>query len=369
MRIRRIEQQPITEKASMKTERKLVINDKACTFRSGETVLEVAGANDIHIPTLCHLKRATPTGACRICMVEVEGARSLLAACATPANDGMVIYTESEKVMAARKEIIKLMLSNGDHNCLLCTSSGDCTVQNLAYQYQVPVDCYPVTPSRQEIEKDNPFIVRELSRCILCGRCVQVCKDIQVNNAIDYGFRGSELKIITAGNKTLKDSECVYCGDCVQVCPTGALVEKSILYNVRSWETKKIRTTCGYCGVGCQVELHTKDNRVVRVTGVEDAAPNYGSLCVKGRFAFDFIDSPERMKTPLIKKNGEFQEASWDEALELVAKKFSDIREQYGSDSFGVLTSARMTNEENYIAQKFARAVLKTNNVDHCARL
>lgn len=353
----------------MKTEPKLVINDRTCTFQPGETILEVANSHDIPVPTLCHLKRTTPTGACRICLVEAEGARSLLAACAAPAADGMVIQTESEKVVETRKEILRLMLSNGDHNCLLCASSGDCTMQDLAYHYQVPVDCYPVTPSPLETEKDNPFIVRELSRCILCGRCIQACKDIQVNNAIDYGFRGSKLKVIAAGDSALKDSECVYCGDCVQVCPTGALVEKNVQYRVRPWETKKTKTTCGYCGVGCQIEMHTKDNKVVKVTGVEDAAPNYGSLCVKGRFAFDFIDSAERLKTPLIKENGKFRQASWDEALELVAEKFSAIGDRHGSNSLGALISARVSNEDNYVAQKFARAVLKTNNIDHCARL
>ena len=358
-----------TERHIMETKPKLVIDDRTCSFRSGETLLEVARSNGIHIPTLCHLERTVPTGACRICLVEVDGARSLLAACATPAADGMMVRTESERVVEVRKEIVRLMLANGDHNCLLCASSGECALQDLAYQYRISTDCYPVTPSHSEAEMDNPFIVRDFSRCILCGRCVQVCKDVQVNNAIDYGFRGAKLKIVTAGNQTLKNSECVYCGDCVQVCPTGAMVEKNVQYKVRSWETRKTRTTCGYCGVGCQIEMHTKGNKVVRVTGVEDAAPNYGSLCVKGRFAFDFIDSPERLKTPLIKENGTFREASWDEALGLVAERLSAIGEQYGSDSLGVLISARMTNEDNYIAQKFARAVLKTNSVDHCARL
>ncbi len=353
----------------MKTENQLVIDDKTCSFQPGETVLEVARNNGLYIPTLCHLKRTTPTGACRICMVEVDGSGNLLPACATTAGNGMVVRTESDKVMLVRKEIIKLMLSNGNHNCLLCANSGDCTLQNMAYQYEVPVDNYPVTSTKHETETDNPFIMRDFSRCILCGRCIQACKDIQVNNAIDYGFRGAELKIITAGNKALKNSECVYCGDCVQVCPTGALVENNVQYKVRSWETEKTGTTCGYCGVGCQIELHTKNNRVVRVTGIEDAAPNYGSLCVKGRFAFDFIDSPERLKIPLIKENGEFREASWDEALDLVAKRFSEIKEQYGSDVFATLCSARITNEDNYIVNKFTRAVLKTNSIDHCARL
>ena len=160
-----------------------------------------------------------------------------------------------------------------------------------------------------------------------------------------------------------------FCGECVQVCPVGALVEKDARYQVRPWETTKVRTTCTYCGVGCQLYLHVQDNKVVAVTGVEGVAPNYGSLCVKGRFGFDFIGSSERLTTPLIKEGGAFREATWDEALEKVANTFTDIRVQHGADSIGMLTSARVTNEENYIANKFTRAVLKTNNIDHCARL
>jgi predicted molibdopterin-dependent oxidoreductase YjgC len=219
------------------------------------------------------------------------------------------------------------------------------------------------------METVNPFIVRDFSRCIQCGRCVQACNEVQVNQAIHYGYRGAGTKIIAAGDRPYKDSDCVFCGECVQACPVGALVEKDARYQVRPWETQKVRTTCTYCGVGCQLNLHVKDGRVVKISGVPDVAPNYGSLCVKGRFAYDFIGSPDRLTAPLIKENGEFKEASWEEALDLVARKLGDIKTEFGSDSIGVLTSARITNEENYVVQKFARAVLKTNNVDHCARL
>jgi len=228
---------------------------------------------------------------------------------------------------------------------------------------------YQGTPARYPMETVNPFIVRDFSRCILCGRCVQACNEVQVNNAISFGYRGAETKIIAAGDRPLKDSDCVFCGECVQVCPVGALVEKDVRYHVRPWETEKVRTTCSYCGVGCQMHLHVRDNRVVKVSGVEDEVPNNGSLCVKGRFGFDFIASDQRLTDPLIKENGEFRKATWEEAIGLVADKFKAIRDTHGGDSMGVLTSARVTNEENYIAHKFTRAVLKTNNIDHCARL
>jgi predicted molibdopterin-dependent oxidoreductase YjgC len=370
----------------------ITINGNEFAFEAGETILEVARKNSVDIPTLCHLKGALPTGACRVCVVEVENARSLLASCATPASNNMVVRTESKAVVEARRVIIQLLLSSGNHNCAvrgadgknwtqfqlnvekddgsgeLCPVWGDCRLQDLAYRYQVSGDLFPVTETKYPMETVNPFIVRDFSRCIQCGRCVQACNDIQVNNAINFGYRGAESKIIAAGDRPLKDSDCVFCGECVQVCPVGALVEKDVRYRVRPWETKKVRTTCSYCGVGCQLELHVNNNQVVKVDGA-DVAPNFGSLCVKGRFGFNFINSPERLTQPLIKENGEFKEVSWDTALDLVAKKLSDIKEKHGGDSIGVLTSARMSNEDNYIANKFTRAALKTNNIDHCARL
>ncbi len=377
----------------MTDQNQLVMNGNTFTFEPGETILEVARRHSIDIPTLCHLKGTTPTGACRVCVVEVAGARTLLPACATPAGKNMVIQTESPKVVEARRTIIKLLLASGNHNCAargsdegdwtafqlaveegdrsdqLCPVWGDCRLQDLAYRYQVTGEGLPGTVIPYPIEDVNPFIVRDFSRCILCGRCVQACNEVQVNKAISFGFRGSESKIVAAGDKPLKDSDCVFCGECVQACPVGALVEKKVRYEVRPWETRKVRTTCTYCGVGCQIHLHVRDNHVVKVTGVEDVAPNYGSLCVKGRFGYPFIDAPDRLTKPLIRKDGEFKEASWDEALDFVAGKLAAIKDSHGPESIGLLTSARITNEENYVAQKFARAVLQTNNVDHCARL
>ena len=371
----------------------IVVNGNEFSFEPGESILDIARRSSIDIPTLCHLKNAIPTGACRVCVVEVEGARSLLASCATPAANNMVVRTESAKVIEARRMVIQLLLSSGNHNCAvsgsagenwtefqlksqqiedtaeLCPVWGDCQLQDLAFRYQVSGEVFEPTESPYPMEKVNPFIVRDFSRCIQCGRCVQACNDVQVNQAIHYGYRGADTKIVTAGDRPYRDSDCVFCGECVQVCPVGALVEKDASYRVRPWATEKVRTTCSYCGVGCQLYLHVKDNQVVKVTGVEDVGPNYGSLCVKGRFGYDFVNSPDRLTTPLIKENGQFREASWDAALDLVASKFGEIKSEHGSDSLAVLTSARITNEENYIAQKFCRAVLQTNSVDHCARL
>jgi predicted molibdopterin-dependent oxidoreductase YjgC len=378
----------------MGSENLIIIDGKEYEFSPGETILEVAEKNGIYIPTLCYLKGASPTGSCRICVVEVEGARNLVASCAAPAGPNMVVRTDTPRVLKARRLNIELLLASGQHNCLaqdmdvdswtdfqlkamevdehadLCPAYGSCKLQDLAVQYRVKTNRFPPSDTRYPIENVNPFIVRDFSRCILCGRCVQACNEVQVNNAISLGYRGAESKVVARGDLALKDSDCVFCGECVQACPVGALIPSSEFESGRlPLETKKVRTTCSYCGVGCQLYLHVRENKVVKVTGVEDAGPNFGSLCVKGRFGYDFINDPERLKVPLIRENGNFREASWDEALQMVADRLKVIKEESGPDSIGVLCSARITNEENYVAQKFTRAAIGTNNIDHCARL
>jgi NADP-reducing hydrogenase subunit HndD len=350
-------------------ERHIIINGDEFHFEQGETILQVARRNGIDIPTLCYLEGCVPTGACRVCVVEVKGARNLVASCATPAGHKMVVETESDRVVQSRKINIELLLSSGPHNCLTCEANGDCRLQELAYRYQIESVRFPESPIRYPTETGNPLIIRDFSRCIVCGRCVQACNEIQVNNAISYGYRGSASKIVARGDLPYQESDCVFCGECVRVCPVGALIEKPSRFHGRPWELHKVQTTCAYCGVGCQLELNIRDNKIVKVTGSEDASPNYGSLCVKGRFGYDFVNHEDRLKIPLVKENGRFREASWDEALSLVIERLGTIRSNYGPDAIGVFSSAKITNEENYLAQKFARAVIGTNNVDHCARL
>ncbi|SFM01578.1 formate dehydrogenase alpha subunit [Desulfomicrobium norvegicum] len=345
----------------------LTINDITCTFTPGQTILEVATAHGIFIPTLCHLPNCTPTGACRICVVEVRGARTLVASCAAPAAEGMIVGTDSDRVLRARKTILRLMLDSGNHDCLLCPAAGDCVLQSLAFRYGVGTGTFGRPKPRHRPETGNPFIVRDFSKCILCGRCVQACNEVQVNEAIDYGYRGAATKIVAGCDSTLGESDCVFCGECLQVCPVGALSIHDARGKARLCETRPVRTTCPYCGVGCQMDVHVKDGRIQHVLGAMDGH-NEGSLCVKGRFALDFTAHPERLRAPLIRRDGELVPAGWDEALDLVASRLLALREEHGPRSLGFLASARCTNEENYLFQKLARC-MGTNNVDHCARL
>ena len=347
----------------------LTINGETLTFEAGQTILDVARSAGIKVPTLCDYKDTLPTGSCRICVVEVEGARTLLPACATQAAPGMVVQTESFRVVEARKMVIELLLASGNHNCLICEANGACELQALAYRYQVPTPIFAEPGDALYYEENNKNLIRrDLSKCIMCGRCVRACQEKQVNLAISIGYRGAHNKIVARGDLPYGDSDCVFCGECVQACPVGALVELKALGKARPWETEKIRTTCPYCGVGCQLSLHVKDGKIVKVTGEEDAAPNKGRLCVKGRFGYDFIYSEDRLKTPLIKTNGEFREASWDEALDLVADKLKDTIAKHGPDAVAGVSCARSLNEDSYQMQKLFRAVIGTNNIDHCAR-
>jgi NADP-reducing hydrogenase subunit HndD len=346
-----------------------ILNGKETKFTPGQMILDAVRNGGIEIPTLCYLKNAAPTGACRICLVEVMGARSLIAACSTPVSAGMEVFTDSELVHQARKLNVELLLASGKHNCLVCEANGNCRLQDLAYFYKITQLRFPEDENTYPTENENPFIVRDFSRCILCGRCVQACNEVVVNRAISYGYRGAESKIVTGGDQPYNNSECVFCGQCVEVCPVGALTEKKAKGLGRPWETQKLRTTCPYCGVGCQQWLHIRDGKIIKVTAVEDAEPNRGRLCVKGRFAYDFIYSEERLKTPLIREaKGEFREASWDEALDLVVTKFKDIIEKHGPDAIAGVSCARSINEDSYQMQKLFRAVIGTNNIDHCAR-
>ena len=347
----------------------LTIDGRQVKGEEGDTVLDVCKANGIYVPTLCHKDGLSDVGACRMCVVEIERERRVMPACTYPARDGLVVKTHTERLERYRRLILELILSEHEHNCLVCEQNGNCELQNLVYQYGIDKISLPINKLVEPIDDSSEVILRDPNKCILCGRCVRACAEIAGQGILSFADRGSKTIIVADLNWPLAQSGCVSCGACIQACPTGALTEKLARFQGRSWEFRKVQTTCPYCGVGCQIELNIKNNRIVKIYGVEDGSDNKGNLCVKGRFGFDYVHHPDRLTTPLIKRNGKFEEASWDEALDLIATRFKELKDKYGSDALAGLSSAKCTNEENYLFQKFVRTCFGTNNVDHCARL
>jgi len=349
---------------------KLTIDGKATEIAKGKTILQAANSIGINIPTLCHDPRLEPFAGCRVCMVEIErgNTNALITSCNTEATDGMTIRTNSEKVLKTRKMVLELILSDHPKDCMTCEKCGSCKLQDLAYEYNVRESRFFEQPDGGVVNDRNPVIQKDTSKCILCGRCVRICAEIQQDYAIDFKNRGFDTETGTPFGKSLLDTTCVLCGQCVSTCPVGSLVEKQAVGKGREWEFKQVKTTCAYCGVGCTMYLNVTGNQVVKVTSKVGTIPNDGNLCIKGRFGYDFIHHPDRLKQPLVKKNGKFEEATWDEALNLIATKFREIKAKHGPDRIGVFSSSRCTNEENYLAMKFTRAVIGTNNVDQCAR-
>lgn len=341
----------------------LTIDGKNIDARAGMTVLEAAQQAGIYIPTLCADPDLKPFGACRLCVVEIDKMRGLPTACTTPVAEGMVVRTSSAQIEKDRRMTVELLLTDHPPDCLTCIKNTRCELQAVSAYVGVRELRYKGERRAYSIDDSNPFYGRDLEKCILCGKCVRACDELQGRQAIHFGYRGYASKITTLYDKPMWDSTCESCGRCVDMCPTGALFDKALLkYGL---PTGKTRTVCTYCGVGCGIVLETRNGRVITARGDRKNDVNHGHLCVKGRFGFDFIHHPDRVTKPLIKKDGAFVETTWDEALTLVGQKFAEAR----GDSFAVLASAKATNEDNYLIQKFARTVMGTNNVDHCARL
>jgi formate dehydrogenase major subunit len=304
----------------------LNIDNQEIQAKEGLSILEVARENNIYIPTLCYHPKTIEAGKCRICVIEVEGLRDLQASCSLKAKEGMIIKTNTERVIETRKMIIELYLANGAHNCISCEANGICELQKVAYHLGIEKSTFPTIEKHLPVDSSSPMIFRDMNKCIQCYRCIIGCNNIVVNEVLDMGFRGSEMTVICDTNKPMGKSSCVVCGECVHLCPTGALTEKKAIGKGRTWEVKKFRTTCPYCGVGCQIHLHVKDNEIIKVTGVENVEPNYGSLCIKGRFGYDFVHSLQRLQSPLLRKNGKLRKVTWDEALDFTAKRLLEIK-------------------------------------------
>jgi formate dehydrogenase alpha subunit len=341
----------------------LTIDGKKVSSDPLRTILEAASENDIYIPALCHHPDLDPSGVCRMCIVEISGRPGQIISCKTQVEDGMVVITDSEDLKHTRQISLELLHANHTQDCTNCIKNNQCQLQKVTAFVGIDKDRFErMRKNRLEIEEDNsnPFFNLDHNKCILCGICIRTCDEIQGVNALDYGYRGYNTVVSTFGNKPIKDSVCESCGECVVRCPVGSLYPKNT-----SVPSREVKTVCTYCGVGCNIFLGVRGNRVVSSRGDRDSIVNNGRLCVKGRFGYEFIHHEERLKTPLIKSNGEFRKATWDEALDLIAKKFSSSKKE----KFAALSSARITNEENYIVQKFTRVVMGTNNIDHCARL
>ena len=350
------------------------INGNDYEAREGSTILEVARENGVYIPTLCFMEGVSDIGSCRLCMVEAEGYDTMLPACRTKIKDGMVINTESELLNEYRKDMLKLILSNHNQDCMSCPANGTCELQSLCNRYEIGHADHKGTRSHIEeklpLLNENPYISYDPSKCIHCMRCISVCNNIACNGTLKNGRSGTFHIVDAPFGSNYKETDCESCGNCASVCPTGALTLKREVH-YRDWEVKKVLTTCPHCATGCQYYLVVKDNRIVNVEPANGPS-NHHRLCVKGRSgSFDFVHSKDRIKKPLIKdrSTGEFREATWEEAIGYTAERLMEIKKKYGPESLAGFACSRSANEDIYMVQKMVRTCFGTNNTDNCARV
>jgi formate dehydrogenase alpha subunit len=375
----------------------LTIDGKTIQAAPGQNVLQVALENGIEIPHLCYHPELSISGGCRLCLVEIEDRSQPVPSCDLTCTDGLVVTTQSEQLTELRKNVLDLFISDHPLDCVTCEKAGVCLLQKYAYDFDIKETSHTPTISQTLYQDDNPFFIRDHQYCILCGRCVRVCDEIVGVHAIDFAKRGYESIIATPYDGPMIDSTCVFCGNCVQVCPTAALMPVSRQNKGREWELERKTTICGYCGVGCQLVYALKDEEIVYAEASPHGPVNGEFLCTKGRYGWDFVRNPERLTQPLIRRDlayelglinqpwtlpntspltvrrpnieDYFTPVDWETALDLTANRLAASVREHGPDSVMGLASARCTNEENYLFQKFIRAGIGTNNVDHCARL
>ena len=335
-------------------------------------VLDAIRAAGFDVPTLCYDERIGPQGTCRMCLVDVEidGQKQQVAACTAFSSDEMKVETHSDSITDYRKTILELLLSEtaSPASCPKCLSFKKCELHAAAEEYGAKWDAFPSLIQREKVDDGNPFIQRDYDYCISCFRCTNVCNDWEQAAAITVDGRGQDNSIASYFNNSLLESPCTFCGQCINTCPTGALTDKKITGQTKAENLERTKTVCPYCGVGCGIHLLSEEGEL-KGTEPDFSAPSRGSLCVKGQFAsWEFVKSDERLKYPLIKENGAFRRASWDEALDLITERFSTFRDDHGPDSLVCWSSARSVTEANYLMQKFARIGIGTNNIDNCSR-
>ena len=353
------------------------IDGKAYPIHKGETMLQFLrrhkGPNPV--PTLCDAPNLEPFGSCRVCSVEValdeDGPKKVMASCHTPIGKGMYLTTNSPRMERLRKNIVELVLTDYDRERLKAEDHGANELYNVVQQIGFDIDSVRYPEGRNHLatpmDTSHPYMVSDLSACISCYRCVRACDEVQGEFVLTMAGRGFENHIVKGTDESFFDSDCVSCGACAQACPTSAITD---VFRSKETEADRIvRTVCTYCGVGCNLDVRVKDEKVVAIRAPYDAEANAGHTCLKGRYAFSFYDHPDRLRTPLIKKDGEFVEATWDEAYDFIVSKLTQLKEEHGPDSIAGISSARTPNEENYLMQKFMRAVIGTNNIDCCARV
>ena len=374
--------------------------------QAGERLIDVVNRTGSKIPQVCYHPQLGPIQTCDTCMVEIDG--QLFRACATAVSDGLIVDTKSETADAAQREAYDRILGNHMLYCTVCdNSNGNCTVHNTAKLLAVEHQNIPFRSKPYEVDNTNPFYRYDPDQCILCGRCVEACQNLEVNETLSINWEDPHPRVLWDGGSSIGESSCVSCGHCVTVCPCNALMEKSMLGHagfftglpkpalqgminivksiepetgygtimrvseaeegMRESRIRRTKTVCTYCGVGCSFDVWTKDRHILKVEPLEGPA-NGVSTCIKGKFAWDHINSKERLTKPLIREGGQFREASWEEALELVARRLCEIKAKDGPDSIGLISSSKCTNEESYLMQKLARAVVGTNNIDNCSR-
>jgi formate dehydrogenase major subunit len=385
---------------------KITLNGKAQDVHDGQRLIEVINAAAVQLPQVCYHPQLGPVETCDTCMVEVNG--KLVRACGTLARDGMRVSTNSRAADAAQRQAFDRCLENHMLYCTVCdNNNGNCTVHNTTKMMAVEHQAIPFKPKPYEVDDSNPFYRYDPSQCLLCGRCVEACQDLEVNETLSINWEDEHPRVLWDGGAKINESSCVSCGHCVTVCPCNALMEKSMLGHagflsaipkktlnrmidivkevepemgygsilkvseaesaMRESRVRRTKTVCTFCGVGCSFDVWTKDRHILKVAP-EHGAANGISTCIKGKFGWDFVNSADRLTSPLIREGDKFRKATWDEALSLVARRFSEIKAAHGPDALAFISSSKCTNEESYLMQKFARGVIGTNNIDNCSR-
>ncbi|HEY7987112.1 MAG TPA: molybdopterin-dependent oxidoreductase, partial [Methylophilaceae bacterium] len=349
----------------------LNIDGQQVTVPAGTSIMRAAMAAGVSVPKLCATDSLEPFGSCRLCLVEIEGRRGYPASCTTPVDDGLKVHTQTPKLADIRRGVMELYISDHPLDCLTCATNGDCELQDMAGAVGLREVRYGYDGEnhlKAEKDESNPYFTFDPSKCIVCSRCVRACEETQGTFALTIEGRGFDSKV-AAGTENFLDSECVSCGACVQACPTATLMEKSVIDH--GVPEHSVTTTCAYCGVGCSFNAEMKGEEVIRMMPNKNGGANHGHSCVKGRFAWGYATHSDRITKPMIRKSikDPWQEVSWEEAINYAASELTRIKDKYGKESIGAITSSRCTNEEVYVVQKLVRAVWGTNNVDTCARV